>query len=399
MTGHRLKIVNIDDEGDTPRQSYVLDAACSAIDDLVVTEMYSVNGGAILLIENLEHIHGLLSKEAQDILKTFHLKALQPEWMSPDKTLFATRVPLVLTEDRGAQEVAKEIHRCNPNLKIEYLLIIRGRQNPRFNQEVRDTIKITFVNADMADVALSQGIKLFNYSLKPEALEKERFVKVTQCYKCFSLNHKTSECERMACLCSICGGEHHYRRCPRPDNPRCINCHEKHHAVSRYCKKKKEKMEEIKARNIRGQEERNAGIIHNPQEYPGLESKTDNQKDLDQLQTYSESILTFKFNSIDTYANMKAEGDPELYMKIINQFLKDHDLKEIPHPLRHERIPNTQGNHRYIGVYPNGKNKRKPVHHESENEENYDQSAYALMGTLPDNPSPIPLKEQAEKAP
>ena len=418
MTGYRIKVVNNEEMGITPKQSYVLEAANKAVDDLVTIEIYSIREGAILVIDNIEHIYDLLSDEAQAILHRYKLKAIQPEWMSPLRTLFASKVPLVITEDRDAASVARELHRCNPNLKLEYLNIIRGRQEVR-GRETRDTLKMTFVTAEMADRASQDGIKLFNYNIRPEGLEKEIYMKIDQCFKCFSFDHTSSLCQRPACKCSICGGEHHYRKCPRKDSPRCINCSGNHPAVANVCRIKRERMEEkrnkmndkIKERN-HNQSRANAGQYS--LQYPKLPKKQgitaysntinedgahindNNNKDIVTANTgksvnyNSDShdlTMSLKINAIQTYATMKSAGDPELFLKIINKFLADHNMTEIPHPLRETRRP--------INSNMTKKRTKKPQKesvnsNEYNDESDEEEQAYSLLGTLPDGPSPIP---------
>ena len=112
-----------------------------------------------------------------------------------------------------------------------------------------------------------------------------------------------------------------------------------------------------------------------------------NGKNMDNNRDSHDLTMSLKINAIQTYASMKSEGDPEVFLKIINRFLTDHNMTEIPHPLREMKRPTNKSIN---------KNKTKRSYKESmnrneyENESDEGEALYSLMGTLPDGPSPIP---------
>ena len=79
MNGYRIKIVHNLEKGYPPMQKTVMEAACTAVEDLVATEVYTMREGAVLILEDIDHVYKLLTKNAQEILKSHNLRALQPE--------------------------------------------------------------------------------------------------------------------------------------------------------------------------------------------------------------------------------------------------------------------------------------------------------------------------------
>lgn len=75
---------------------------------------------------------------------------------------------------------------------------------------------------------------------------------VKQCLRCMRFGHIAKFC-RNAEVCSICTGNHNYKKCTEDkDNAKCFNCGGKHIAISNLCSIKKQKIEEtkIKARSV-----------------------------------------------------------------------------------------------------------------------------------------------------
>lgn len=102
-------------------------------------------------------------------------------------------------------------------------------------------LKVRFFNNHMAETALRQGVKVFNQTLPPKAVQKSVNVRLTACSNCFSYEHLRAGCPNPhAVRCTKCAREgHSFRNCPA-DYEKCLNCHENHTTFAKECGKRKE---------------------------------------------------------------------------------------------------------------------------------------------------------------
>ena len=97
----------------------------------------------------------------------------------------------------------------------------------------------------MADRAVREGLNLHFQRFKKGNIEKEMFVPVIPCYKCYSYTHQKRNCPKPQDykICSICAIEGHcYTECSNEENLKCINCGGggEHRTLATKCQKRKE---------------------------------------------------------------------------------------------------------------------------------------------------------------
>ena len=341
MTGYRVKIVSLD-KNRVPKTDAIIQIAATVVEGLYVLDAFPTKDGAVLLLDNTATVECFLQEKTQTLMKTKGLMTLQPDWLIPAKTIFISKVPLYVTDDRTENDIKQEINKENPNLKADKVQIIR---NKRHRTGDRLTLKITFTTDAMAARALAKGLCLFSLSLPPERLALEKSNRIKQCFLCFEYNHSSGACNREYCLCSICGNDHHYSNCPRPGRPRCINCGEGHNAVSKFCKIRQRLIEEAHRAKLNRVNSHNNNSPPNrpsPHEFPPMGPPNHQQtfKQSQEPQEPVQPILEFVLRSISKYAELKAKDDADLYLDIINRFLDDNDYTTIPDPLRNsDRAP------------------------------------------------------------
>ena len=124
-------------------------------------------------------------------------------------------------------------------------------------------VKLTFSNQHMAALVVQRGIKIFNLHIGCADMQREEFIDVQQCFRCFCLNeHKTEDCSKPPdyLVCSKCSSlGHGYRDC-RSDHPQCLNCNLSHPATSFSCPNRKKIIESV--RNSRNMTY-NSAVKHN----------------------------------------------------------------------------------------------------------------------------------------
>lgn len=77
-------------------------------------------------------------------------------------------------------------------------------------------MKITFKQISIASKVVKSGIKLMYQTLLANQVEREVFVSVVPCYRCFKYSHFTTQCpeEVNYKICSECAQEgHYYHQC------------------------------------------------------------------------------------------------------------------------------------------------------------------------------------------
>ena len=294
--------------------------------------MLSPKDGAVLIVDSVEAVEGLLHEETQSFLKTKGLKTEQPDWYTPAKTIFVYKIPHWIST-KQEKEILAEINRCNIPLIATKITLIQ-RKNARSND--RMSMKIEFTTEEMATIALQRGLRFFDISHRLDLMERERSNKIPQCFKCFEYSHTSNECARKFALCSICGFDHHFSKCNRSNNPSCINCGGNHIAISKYCQIRQELIEkrERERQNLRNKNMQPppSSIPSQTQyhvEFPHLPaSPIDPQSPL-----IDDNYWAFRLNTIAKYAELMAKEDGHMYLDIINVFLHEHKLPTIPDPL------------------------------------------------------------------
>ena len=112
-------------------------------------------------------------------------------------------------------------------------------------------IKMQFRSLAETEKVKSTGLLIQGITMPPYALEKEIYIPVKQCMKCYEYDHYTSSCSATTRICSTCTStEHRYTQCQMKD-PRqfkCCMCGGKHKAVSGACKYRKQAIKEAKER-------------------------------------------------------------------------------------------------------------------------------------------------------
>ena len=122
-----------------------------------------------------------------------------------------------------------------------------------------NTIKITFLDSDMAEKATEFGLLMFRMSIPPFQIHQEEYFELLTCYRCYAVeDHATKLCPKTSTyqVCSNCAEKgHQHWECKSKDR-KCLNCHEGHHATAMRCHIRKQalkvKQENLKHRKSQG---------------------------------------------------------------------------------------------------------------------------------------------------
>lgn len=125
-------------------------------------------------------------------------------------------------------------HNCEPYRLVKLCFLKRNRKESLYNLAF-DT------NSTKIRILVEDGnhLPLGAYNLFCEEIPI-----ITQCFQCFKLGHKSTNCTNLPC-CGHCAGNNHLsRECPQKNDIKslyCVNCpenHNNHSSLSKECHQK-----------------------------------------------------------------------------------------------------------------------------------------------------------------
>ena len=106
--------------------------------------------------------------------------------------------------EETADNIKTELETKNTWLKIDKIIKLNN---------ITHMIKVVTKDTTSADKLLENGCLLFNTSICTYQLEKEIYVNILMCYKCYGLNkHLTKDCTSQQLICSECANIGHTYR-------------------------------------------------------------------------------------------------------------------------------------------------------------------------------------------
>ena len=129
--------------------------------------------------------------------------------------------------DRAEQDLIDSINSEN------YITILKLTKIQKYK-----LLKVKCSTPKEAEDLKTKGIKCSSIIIPPRDIDYERFSEITQCYRCYGFNHKSSSCKKEQ-VCSKCGDNGHFHLDCKNPTIKCVNCKEAHYAVSYKCKVKK----------------------------------------------------------------------------------------------------------------------------------------------------------------
>ena len=230
-------------------------------------------------------------------------------------------------------DIKHEIEDKNPWIKIKDIYKI-----PRSK-----LIKICPQNIQMANKALLNGICLYNISHPAHKIERETYIEVKICLRCYALDqHATSQCNKSQSfqICSQCSSNNHYYKQCSSSIMKCINCKGNHNTMAFRCparkaivKYKREGLQSISTRSY-------ANItLAEPQISPKkIPSSRQHSTNRNQDTTNSNTILTSVCLLI---AQNQECMIPGTFEKNLNWLLKNNNLPPLKLPALSDILPDS----------------------------------------------------------
>jgi len=214
--------------------------------------------GAFVVICSEQTVEELLKATIISQFKEANLEILIPPETNANRTIVVRGIDERIL-DHSCDEIKEELQRCNDWAQVNEVIIIPN---------IKHLIKIKFANTTSVKKSVDNGLLLFNQSFSGKSIEKELFINLTPCYRCYSYDHKTTNCPTPdKKICSECANEGHtYRECKNQEK-KCINCGSNHRTLAARCPIRKgiirDKEKQIRETRKQKQDKTYSGAVAN----------------------------------------------------------------------------------------------------------------------------------------
>ena len=298
----RVRVVIRDHDGSPqkPRFWAVLGEIQVYVNRLIETK------GAFIVIMSMRNAERMLTNTNKELLRSRGFEAIPPPEMTAGRTLVLRDVDPYITSNFSEDEILDSITECTGHCKV-----IKIPTNPRM-------LKIMFVDASETEIARF-GFNVMNQQFTSESIEKERYVDIRQCLKCYQFDHITKKCpvEGEHTVCSECGAtDHRYTVCTSTVK-KCLNCHGPHRTLAYKCPERKRKVKEIEQKQ-KQKEKKEA----EPQLGP-LTAKLNELFD-----NLTPSFVTVITTAL-IFAKMKEVDEPGTFQFVVDEIMQANNLPKV----------------------------------------------------------------------
>ena len=307
----RIKVKNLVHDC-TPRKPALVQTL--AVAEVWVNKIIETKEAFILIADN-ENMDKLMKEENRQKLAARGLEIVHPPEYEASRTVILKNVDSLInamTEDEIVQSIDK-------NLKVKR--VIKISNSPHL-------MKLIFERSQIADRVVEEGLKIKFQKFQKTNIEKEIFIPIVPCFKCFSYEHLRRNCPKPDeyRICSSCAIEGHLYTDCSSDFVRCIGCGANHRTLAAKCPIRKEIIRnKIKEKRVRSRSayDRDRG---------GL-TQTQTTATLLQAQTTKlpEHYLAVMAAAI-TRADKREAEVPGSFQFIINEMLKANKVPEVKFP-------------------------------------------------------------------
>ena len=231
------------------RNEFEIMRSLNSITPLNIQDVFVGNDFAMITLSSNKELETLLTPASIDKLKELNLTIVPPASLKSQKSVFIPKVRHFLT-NCSTEDLLIQINNCNSNkVKASEVVVVTGSN---FVQGMRKNLKVTFETTDQADYAIKNGFNIGDFRIESNQIQREDFVQLRQCFKCFKYDHFANKCKETP-RCSVCANDHSYKMCPNKQNSekfKCAVCGGPHWAIAASCPIRKAEIKKMKdARN------------------------------------------------------------------------------------------------------------------------------------------------------
>ena len=182
-------------------------------------------------------------------------------------------------------------------------------------------MKLGLNSKEQVEKILVEGAWIKDIKVDIQNIQKERTnsTKIRQCFKCPKYTHYAKQCKSETEFCTVGAGTHNFKVCPNRQTPKCRNCNRSQIAISNKCFTQQDKQMQSECDN------KSTAPAQPPQQLPSLPASTANETGSEFL--YQEGEMKFAAAKID--AEMEANGDPYIFLQIMNSFFQANGMSQI----------------------------------------------------------------------
>ena len=187
---------------------------------------------AFWLITDGEQAELILKDSIRDFYKERGLEVQIPPEYDSMRTLLMKGVEWYVSE-KTELEIKTSIETDHPEWKLDR--VVKIPSNDRL-------MKLVCANVRVANDIMEKGLVVLNQRFSGRSLEKEIYVNVTPCFKCYKFDHTTKKCEAPEeyKVCSSCSKQGHRFDGCKSTRLKCLNCGQSHKTLAFKCPKRKE---------------------------------------------------------------------------------------------------------------------------------------------------------------
>ena len=203
---------------------------------MALTRLIDSRTGYVALCHSEKDVDTILSGGSTRSLKEIGLEPRMPPEIVAQRSVICRRIdPFVGTHT--ATEIKNEIKIRQEWCDISEII--------KFGNNTH-VFKIIFTDTTMAQKAQEQGLVCFNMRISPEQIQRETFVNIMICFKCYEMEtHVTSNClKKDHKICSECADTSHIWKDCNSSIKKYINCNGPHRTMAMACPLRKKILKE-----------------------------------------------------------------------------------------------------------------------------------------------------------
>ena len=286
--------------------------------NLLVYTIKQPNSQTFILITSDEVVDRMLSSHIKEKLKNDHFEIFTPPEYNANRTLVLRNIDSLIT-DIDKEELKNDLERRNEWIKVSEVIKIPNA--PKI-------LKLRVESTEMVKKAEEKGILIWNQSIPPTNVQKEIYIFLSICYKCYSFDHKTENCPTPnIIICSECAAPSHTFKDCTSTTKKCINCQGDHRTLAAKCPIRKNLLKE-KEKNIR--ERSRSRSRSRPRSYAQV-TATASTEARKQTSGMSREDQVKIFSSI-TYAHMVEGILPGSFNATVSEMYRLNNLPPVKFP-------------------------------------------------------------------
>ena len=266
---------------------------------------------AFYLVTDSEQAELILKDHVRQFLREKGLEVQIPPEHSAMRTILVKGQEWYLAE-KSEEDIKQKIQSDYPDWKLERVVKIPNNDK---------LMKFICANVRTANEIMDKGLTIYNQRFAGKSLEREMYVNITPCFRCYQYDHITKKCNAPSGykVCSECSRPgHRFDEC-KSQSKKCINCGQPHKTMAFKCpvrtelvKKKIQELKQKKREKIPETEVRAAVAKQIQEDLPA---------------NYSTIIA-----SAITLANIREQECPGTFQYITDEMYRANDLPVIKYP-------------------------------------------------------------------